>query len=47
MHFNGIELSGALEEFSITSRFGGSKCKNISFEENKRVECIFIELKYR
>ena len=32
-HFNGLKLSAALEEFSITSRFLGSKIvlKKISF----------------
>ena len=37
MHSNGLNLSGALEEFSITSQFLGSKMqKNQLFEENKR-----------
>ena len=31
MHFNELKLSGALEEFSITSRFLGSKKAKISF----------------
>ena len=38
-----LKLSGALEEFTITSRFLGSKMqKNQLFEENKRFECSFF-----
>ena len=47
MHFSGVKLSGALEEFPITSQFLGSKnAKNQLFEEKKPFECIFhrIEL---
>ena len=40
MHFNGIKLSGALEQFSITSQFFGSKCKTIIFlKKNKGFDC--------
>ena len=42
MHFNGLNLSGALKEFSITPQFLGSKCKNQFFEENKGSEGIFF-----
>ena len=42
MHFNGLNLSGALEEFSIISHFWGSKMqKNPFFEGNKGFECRF------
>ena len=47
VHFNGLKLSGALEEFSITSQFLGSKMQKSIFEENKGFECIFFILKYR
>ena len=37
VHFNGLKLSSALEEFSITLQFFGLKnVKNQLFEENKR-----------
>ena len=39
MYCNELTLSGVLEEFFITSRFLGSKCKIQIFEENKRFEC--------
>ena len=44
MHFNGLKLSGPLEEFSITSQFWAKKCKNKFFEENKGFECIFFQI---
>ena len=44
MPCNGLKLSGVLEEFSITSRFLGYKCKNQLFEENKRFECSFYRI---
>ena len=45
MHFNGLKLSGALEEFSITSQFLGSKMqKIIFFQENKRFEGKFYQI---
>ena len=44
MYCNGLKLSGVLEEFSITSRFLGSKCKNQLFVENKRFECSFYRI---
>ena len=47
MHFNGLMISGALEELSITSKFLCAKCKNQIFVENKGFECIFFELKVR
>ena len=42
MHYNGLMLSGVLEEFSITSRFLGLKCKYQLFEENKRLRAVFL-----
>ena len=48
VHSKGVKLSGALEEFSITSQFLAQKCKIQIFEENKGFECsFFFELKYR
>ena len=44
MHFNGLKLSGALEEFSFTSQFLGSKMQNQIFEENIGFECIFFRI---
>ena len=44
MHFNGLKLSGALEEFSIYSRFLGPKCKTQLFEETKRIDCSFYRI---
>ena len=45
LHFNGLKLIRALEEYSITSRFFGSKCKTLLFEEYKRFECSFNLIK--
>ena len=42
MYCNDLKLSGVLEEFSITSRFLGSKVQKQIFEENKRFECSFF-----
>ena len=44
MHFNGLKLSGALEEISITSQFWAQKCKNQILKENKGFECIFFRI---
>ena len=44
MHCHGLKLSGVLEEFSITSRFFGSKMQKLLFEENKRFECSFYQI---
>ena len=44
MQCDELKLSGVLEEFSITSRFLGSKCKSQLFEENKRFECSFYRI---
>ena len=42
MHFNGLKLSGAFEEFSITSRFLGLKKSKINFlKKKKRFDCSF------
>ena len=41
LHFNRLKLIRALEEFSIISRFLGSTCKTLLFEEYKRFECSF------
>ena len=43
MQFNALKLSGALSQHN----FWVQKCKNQLFEENKRFECSFIELKFR
>ena len=37
MYFNGLKLSGALEEFSITSQFLGSKMQKSNFLNKIRV----------
>ena len=37
MHSNGLKLSGALEDFSITSQY-----KKLTFEEIKRFESSFL-----
>ena len=37
VHFNGLKLSGALEEFSITSQFLGSKMQKIIFSRKYAV----------
>ena len=42
MYCNELKLSGVLEEFSITSRFLGSKMQKSNFEEKKRFECSFF-----
>ena len=44
MYCNEPKLSGVLEEFSITSRFLGSKMQKSNFEENKRFECSFYQI---
>ena len=44
MHCNGLKLSGVLEEFSITSKFLGSKMQKQLFEENKHFECSFYQI---
>ena len=41
---NELTLSGVLEDFSITSRFLGSKMQKSFFEENKRFECSFYQI---
>ena len=47
MHFNELQLSGALEEFSVCSLFLVSKMqKNHFFKEEKRlVQFFFIEVR--
>ena len=48
MHINGLKLSGALEEFSITLGFLGSKIQKINFlKKISALSAVFIELKYR
>ena len=43
MHFNGLKLSGALEQFSITLQFLAAKMqKNQIFEEIMGFECSFF-----
>ena len=44
MHCNGLKLRGILEEFSITSRFLGSKMQKLLFEEKKHFECSFYRI---
>ena len=45
MHFNGLKINSALEEFSITSRFLGSKMIKLTFFlENKCFDCSFCLL---
>ena len=44
MHFNVLKLSGALEEFSITSRFLSSKMQKSIFEENTRLIAFFFQI---
>ena len=47
VHFNGQKLNSALEEFSITSQFLGSKKQNINFLQKRSVlSADFIKLKY-
>ena len=46
MHFNGLKLSGALEEFSITSQFLGSNIQKSIFLKKIRVlSAVVFELK--
>ena len=48
MHFNGLKLGGALEEFSITAQFLGLKNAKINSLKKMRVlSAVFFELKYR
>ena len=44
MQFNGLRLSGALEEFSITLQFLGSKMNKKKNEENNGFECSFLHI---
>ena len=44
VQFNGLKLSGTLEEFSITLQFWGSKMQKKKFEENKGFESIFLRI---
>ena len=44
MHFNGLKLSGALKEFSITSQFLGSKMQKIKFLKKIRVKGIEVQV---
>ena len=43
MQFNGLKLSGALEEFSITLQFLGSKIQKKN-EENKGFDRSFLRI---
>ena len=48
VHSNGLKLSGALEEFSITSQFLGFKNAKINFLKKVSVlSSVYIELKFR
>ena len=44
MHFNGLKLSRALEEFSITSQFLGSNMQKSTFYEIKRFGSSFYRI---
>ena len=44
VYCNELKLSGVLEEFSITSRFLGSKMQKSNFWRNKRFECSFYQI---
>ena len=44
VHYNGLKLSGALEEFSITSHLLGSKMQKSNFEENKGFKCSVFRI---
>ena len=44
MHYNGLMLSGVLEEFLSLHNLWVQKCKNQIFEENKRFECSFYQI---
>ena len=45
VHFNGHKFCGNLKEFSITSRFLGSKMQKSTFyEENKCFNCSFYQI---
>ena len=46
VHFNGLKLNGALEEFSITSQFCAQKC-HFFLKKIRVLRAIFFELKYR
>ena len=47
MHSNGLKLSGALKEISITSQFLGSKRKNQLFEGIKNFEISFYRIEVK
>ena len=47
VQLNGLKLNGALDKFSITLQFWGSKMQNTKFEEKKGLSAVFNELKYR
>ena len=48
MHFNGLKISGALEEFFYQFAIFGFELQKIKLiEENKDLSAVFFELKYR
>ena len=47
MQFNGLRLSGALEEFSITLQFLGSKMNKKKMKKIMVLSAVFYILKYR
>ena len=47
MHFNGLKLSGALEVFSITLQFLGSKMQKKKLKKIRGLSAVFYEMKYR
>ena len=44
MHFNGLKLSGALEEFSISSQFLGSKMQKYFFKKIRGLSAVFFQI---
>ena len=44
MHFNGLKLSGALEDFLALHNFWAQNCKNQIFEENKGLSAFFFRI---
>ena len=47
MHVNGLKLSGALEEYSITTPFWAQKCKIKFLKKIRVLSAVFSKLKYR
>ena len=47
MHFIGQTFSGVFEQFSLTSKFLGLKCKNRLFLRKMVLRVVFIKLMFR